>query len=238
MNEPATVPSRSFRGASIPPVIASLSDWSSATEGSGGPYGPITAGVLGDQEGAGSGGLARLPGTYARTAVPREPPLVVGQLSYHRAAGHAETSRVKSDPAEHDETTSAIWSTQPADEPADLSDALRDLQDVALEALEEGLPQPSETAMKNATRLVRAIYGLYPCRLEVYPTADGEVAIDTPSQHGASVIVLCEAAGGALCLVNTGDASRRARYSKADQLPDGFLKEALAELAHRNQNAA
>lgn len=67
------------------------------------------------------------------------------------------------------------------------------------------------------------------CRLEVYPTADGEVAIDAGVSN-RSVILLCGAVGGALSLANTGATHRRAHYSDADQLPDGFRREALAEL--------
>ena len=47
---------------------------------------------------------------------------------------------------------------------------------------------------------------------------------------GVSVILLCDSNGGALCLVNMNGKHRRARYSSAEILPDGFLREALTEL--------
>ena len=63
---------------------------------------------------------------------------------------------------------------------SELNDALRDLREARDEAREEGLPQPSDTALRNAERLLREMYGISPRRFEVYPTPDGEIAIDAP----------------------------------------------------------
>ena len=98
------------------------------------------------------------------------------------------------------------------------------------EAAEDGFRPPSGLAVDNARRLLKSLFQAFPRRYEVYPTPDAEVAIDAHGGPGASVIVLCESDGGALCLVNIGDCQRRARYSAADTLPDGFVKEALLEL--------
>ena len=125
--------------------------------------------------------------------------------------------------------------------PDELKEALEDLQDTPQEAADAGFPPPTQTAKANAARLIRAMYGIQACRFEVYPTADGEVAIDAGVPN-RSVILLCEAAGGALCLANTGATHRRAHYSDASQLPDGFLREALAELVdceeHSDEDAS
>ena len=131
-------------------------------------------------------------------------------------------------------------STETADgpPPPELRDALCDLDDATTEAREEGLPFPSDTALANARRLLLAMYELLPCRFEVYPTPDGEIAVQPSSGPGASVLVLCESDGGALCLVSTNDAHRRARYSDTDLLPDGFVREALAELKRTDKPAA
>ncbi|MCY3831127.1 MAG: hypothetical protein OXF89_18525 [Rhodospirillaceae bacterium] len=112
----------------------------------------------------------------------------------------------------------------------DLRDALRDLQDVVAEASEEQFPVPSEAALANARRLLPEMYRISPRRYEVYPTPDGEIAVDAPGGHGRSVVILCNSEGGALCLVNMNGAHRRAHYSNAGRLPDGFVREALAEL--------
>ena len=111
-----------------------------------------------------------------------------------------------------------------------LSDALNDLREAVKEALDEGFPKPSETALNNADRLLRSMYKIAPRRFEVYPTPDGEIAIDAPNGRGSSVILLCESEGGALCLANLKSGHRRSPYSSAEILPDGFLGEALADL--------
>ena len=116
--------------------------------------------------------------------------------------------------------------------------AARDLKEVADEAREEGFPVPSNNALEYARTILYAVYELSPKRYEVYPTPDGEVAIDASGGFGRSVLILCESGGGALCLVNMNGSHRRARYSDAKMLPDGFVREALAELDRRNEPAA
>lgn len=121
---------------------------------------------------------------------------------------------------------------------SDLRDALNDLEEVSAEAREEEFPIPSDLALANARRLLLAMYKLSPRRFEVYPTPDGEVAIDAPGGRGRSVVLLCDSNGGALCLVNMDGRHRRARYSDTGSLPDGFVREALDEVAQRGELAA
>ena len=120
----------------------------------------------------------------------------------------------------------------------DLCDALSDLDGVRQEACEDGFPAPSDTAAENARRLLHDMYRILPRRLEIYPTPDGEVALDVPGGPGRSVLLLCASDGGALCSVNMNGAHRRARYSDARELPDGFLRDALAELERPDGAAA
>ena len=117
--------------------------------------------------------------------------------------------------------------------PVRLADALHDLGEVKDEAREAGFPTPADAACKNANRLLKEMYPLSQRRFEVYPMPDGEIAIDASDGQGSSVLLLCDSVGGALCLVNMGGKHRRARYSSADALPDGFVREALAELEQR-----
>ena len=49
---------------------------------------------------------------------------------------------------------------------ADLRAALHDLDGAVKESQEEGFPQPSYQALKNARRLLQDLYRLHPCRLE------------------------------------------------------------------------
>ena len=116
------------------------------------------------------------------------------------------------------------------DFPVRLADALRDLGEINDEACEEGFPTPTDVARKSANRLLKEMYRLSARRVEVYPMPDGEIAIDASDGQGSSVLLLCDSDGGALCLVNMEGKHRRATYSSADALPDGFVREALAEL--------
>lgn len=120
----------------------------------------------------------------------------------------------------------------------DLCDALHDLEGVRNEAREEGIPVPSGMALGNARRLLHAMYRMLPRRFEVYPMPDGEIAIHVPGGPGRSVLLLCGSDGGALCSVNMGGAHRRARYSDMRGLPDGFVRDALAELERPDGAAA
>ena len=119
----------------------------------------------------------------------------------------------------------------------ELTEALYDLRNAADEAREEGFPMPSDTALQNAEALLKGMYAISPRRFEVYPTPDGEIAIDAPGGPGRSVLLLCGSEGGALCLVNMGGGHRRARYTTTEFLPDGFVREALAELQPESEQA-
>lgn len=120
----------------------------------------------------------------------------------------------------------------------DLYEALQDLDEAEDEAREEGFPIPSNTALGNARRLLHAMYRILPRRFEVYPMPDGEIAIDVLGGPGRSVLLLCGSDGGALCSVNMDGAHRRARYSDTRGLPDGFVRDALAELERPDSVAA
>ena len=111
-----------------------------------------------------------------------------------------------------------------------LADALADLMRSPDEAREEGLPVPSDKALQNGEHVLREMYSIWPRRFEVYPMQEGEIAIDAPSGKGRSVMVLCDSQGGALCSVNLGSGHRRAHYSDARMLPDGFLREAISDM--------
>lgn len=112
----------------------------------------------------------------------------------------------------------------------ELTAALNDLQESKSEAHEVGYPIPSDKVLENSERLLKAMYRISPRRYEVYPTPDGEIAIDAPGGYNRSVLLLCDSQGGVLCLVNMNGNHRRARYSSSERLPDGFVREALADL--------
>ena len=113
---------------------------------------------------------------------------------------------------------------------ADLEEVLQDLQEVPDDAREDGMAVPGEVAFTNAERLLRAMYRISPRRYGVYAMSDGYVAVDARGPKGRIVVVMCGSDGGVLCLVTIDGKHRRARYSTAQELPDGFIREALAAL--------
>ena len=116
------------------------------------------------------------------------------------------------------------------DLPAPLANALRDLDELKDEADEEGIEPPSESAIANANRLLRAIYDILPRQYLVELLPEGIIAITVPGGFRHSVMLLCESDSSALCSVNMSGKHRRKRYAHTDQLPDRFLSEALSEL--------
>ena len=113
---------------------------------------------------------------------------------------------------------------------ADLEEALQYLKEVPDDAREDGMAVPSEVAFTNAQRLLQAMYRISPRRYGVYAMSDGYVAVDARGPKGRIVVVMCGSDGGVLCLVTIDGEHRRARYSTARELPDGFIREALAAL--------
>lgn len=113
---------------------------------------------------------------------------------------------------------------------SELSVALTDLQDAADYAEEEGFPIPSKSAIDNADRLLKELHKITTLHLEVYPTPDGEIAVHVPNGRCRSVVLLCDSAGGALCLANLESEHRRKSYPTTDMLPDKFLRQAFMDL--------
>ena len=109
--------------------------------------------------------------------------------------------------------------------------ALKDLEESPDEAREEGYATPAELAMETARRLLRHMYGLRPCRYEVYPTEDREMCIYIP-EGGRSVLVTCDPDGGVHCSTSLEQGHSRTYYDcdYAAAPPPDFLREALATL--------
>ncbi len=112
----------------------------------------------------------------------------------------------------------------------DVSASLNDLREVVNEAVEEGFSIPSDLAFENTEHLLNRMFEFLTRRCEVYPTPDGEIAIDIPNGRGSSIILLCNSEGGVLCLVNLGGSHRRKSYPSADAVPDKFLRDCLMDL--------
>ena len=127
------------------------------------------------------------------------------------------------------------WNTVPQSPhteiaPDTLAIAQQDLAAVVEDAQEEGYPIPSDLAFENARRLLPEICQLTPRPVAVYADPYDGIVIDISGGFGRSVGLHCESDGGALCMVNLDGEHRRARYDNTRTLPDGFLREALAEV--------
>lgn len=114
--------------------------------------------------------------------------------------------------------------------PPQLAGALAEPDDVPAYAEQIGVDQPSPPAFANARRLLKSLYRIAPRAYSVYPTAGGHIAIDTRGGKGRIAAIQCDSDGSVLCLVSISSDHRRARYSSAHNLPDAFIREALAEL--------
>lgn len=77
------------------------------------------------------------------------------------------------------------------------------------------------------------MHEILPCRYEVYPTPDGEIAIDAPTSYGTAVIAMCEPDGNALCFVHTEQDKCYRRFPITD-LPNDFLRQGLLRLGNKN----
>ena len=126
-----------------------------------------------------------------------------------------------------------FWPQDAGEKAEHLQAALDELNGAVDEAREEELQEPSKQAIKNARELITAVCGWHSAPVEVYPTREGDIAIYASGNGRRSVEILCEAGGSAMCLVNLNGRHRRAIYDEAEMLPDGFLREALAEIDER-----
>ena len=118
--------------------------------------------------------------------------------------------------------------------PRPLIEALHDLDSVVEDAEDADYPVPEIIAFKNAELLLNDLYAISPRHYGVYPLSDGEISIDAPNGKGSSVWFICYSQGDISCLVNIKGKHRRARYSSLEGLPDGFIREAMAELENQS----
>ena len=108
-------------------------------------------------------------------------------------------------------------------------EVFQELRSVDQEAKEEGYPVPSQDAKQTAVSLLGHILE-FAGAVTVYPTPDGEIAIDAYSKRG-SVVVLCEPSGNVFCMSNVDGVQKSNRFSPADTiLYGGLLEESLLAL--------
>ena len=111
-----------------------------------------------------------------------------------------------------------------------LAGALKELAGLDGEITEEGFPEVGSATKQEAKRIITALAS-EPVVPMIYPTQDGEIAIDfrSPSAPSAVLIELSNDGQGA-CFSCIGGKSRRARYQDSSDLPDEFVRTQLRAL--------
>jgi len=115
--------------------------------------------------------------------------------------------------------------------PTDLRDALRDLHESRVEALQEGFDAPTDSVIQNAELLIERMFEILPRRYEVYPIDGGEIAIQVPGEYGWSMVVFCETQGTILCMMAKNGEHLRYRSEIVDIESGGFIWRGLSDLA-------
>ncbi len=113
----------------------------------------------------------------------------------------------------------------------DLQLAHKDLDNIRPEAAEQGFPEPTDAMQATARDLLEALHHFRPRKYRVYAMPEHKIAIHAgggPSR--SSVILLCDARGGASCLVSLPGNYRRAWFQHAHKIVAGFARDALADL--------
>ena len=148
--------------------------------------------------------------------------------SLPRPYSRAQHSQLQKQPAQQAEAPQTPQSTISSW----LHQARRELTEIDAEAAEEGFPNIRAEAKEEAHRILLALSGTPAVTAAVFPTMDGEVAIQFNSLRtsGAVVIEVGNEGGGA-CFASIGGRNRRARYSDASDLPDEFVRAQLLALA-------
>ncbi len=121
---------------------------------------------------------------------------------------------------------------QTADQPlpADLREALTDLDEIIEESIESGYKIPTQSACLDAQRILTEMYDISPRRFQVYPMPDGDITIDGSGVYDRWVMLLCKPDGRGLCVVGIDGQERHRHYTTLESLPDEFVRQALFEI--------
>lgn len=116
--------------------------------------------------------------------------------------------------------------------PVSVEEALEALAELPTRAEESCSPVPPENLKQKAEMVMQALPYHMGLMFDVYPMSKGEIVLDASSSiTDGSVLLTLHPDGSAWCNVLTDHRSRRAWYSDADDWPDGFIVEALGEIA-------
>ena len=113
--------------------------------------------------------------------------------------------------------TNALW----------LKEALIELAACPIDALDEGLEDPSQLGLEKAEQLLREISCHIDERPDIYPMDEGSIAIDFRNpERKSGILFLVERDGSGAFFDRTNNSKGRLRvYDAADLLPEGGLME-------------
>ena len=99
----------------------------------------------------------------------------------------------------------------------------------ALEAV-QGIPDDEVVA--ELRRIVTAMHHRWQSEYDVYAMDSRTAAVEIQRDPGqGSLLLLCEPGHQALCIITVASVSRRARYQDSAMLPDGFIADAMRDIA-------
>ena len=114
---------------------------------------------------------------------------------------------------------------------ADLKYAFDELDLLPADCVADGIAVPSDDVFSTVRQLLPALYEISPQRFIIDVSEhDSSIAIEARGVDGRAMLLKCESNGEVFCIVLVGENWRRARYSSASMLPDGFIREALLDL--------
>ena len=111
-----------------------------------------------------------------------------------------------------------------------LAGAFATVDEIELEAEEEGYPPIGDLAKRNAKRVL-FMAGRSSLEPAVYASMDGEIAIYFKARSAASaLLILLDNEGGAGCYWSVDGKSDRERHNDVSQLPEDFVQAHLRAL--------
>lgn len=165
--------------------------------------------------------------------------------------GSPTTLRIKTtqdDVIDKGRTLSVFLSYSPTDtthtrnfveEPQELKDAIQELNELNEEAIEYDIQMPPSEVSDTVERLLKSMYNVLPIRPVVELLSDSSIAIRMIGPKGNSVTTIVEANGETIVIVRLdGKTDRRAWYTEATSLIDGFIEDALNSLRKAIPSAA
>ena len=108
------------------------------------------------------------------------------------------------------------------------AEAVRDLEQVREDAIEDGWPEPNDVAIDAARKLLDLMHEHFPQPYSVYPSHNGGVCLQPPGGERWSFLVICEPDGKILCSADRPRRPWQVRFPAFDRARgSGLILKAL-----------